>query len=1082
MTTDLIETEGKGSRSLTGKSINRTLYAFHQQQCQNTELKGQPVKTSRTVVVRIATPTDSENQQFTFPARLRDIELVKDLLTDFELARKLIMEDIWADYQRNEAFYIQTAQEVKYAEQHGTEINRFLNEHGEIIPTPFICQECQQPLYVHYYERAEESKKVKHYYLARCLEAEHKKEIKLSTKKTEDGQTIFDVKKFKAQELENYFDKKYVTGSNRSNINNGYERSIKPLELKEMHHQWERSVGVSLRRLAGQDLASFLNKYYNIRQKIREICEENTKRLASNHAKLVKCNITPLAIVLPEIVVSRTELESYNRLVSSYNAWLNEFCWQHNELGEELKEILPKLKRLKGYPSFPLVEKQQAPNNATEEELLARFEALSHSIEEKWLLQSKNLPDEYFIDFLKKHAAWVIWQKLPEQRDILSAPLRKYLKRQEENKVSHKPMVRVGAWLYHFHRQLDKPLSEALQRTHQKIDKKINDLKTHYEARKTGDKENRDIVAYQQLMKWYQAKISFFLTAFHPDYYQDTSFYWDTRGESLDLYGLLRGNPFKKKLSQKTYEITGFDKKLQSNMVLALYINADGKREYYLLLQPLKKDKKKKLLLDSSQRIDPGNPQPGWYGFWKNREGTALSPLTVDFDEEAIIRLPLLFGTRQGRRYLWNWNFPLAQQADLGRLGLSNARIIEKKVALDLKNKHLLKKYKKQEGLYVAITIEKTANHGVLDDKTWRYETIIGVDRGEKIPLVASLIDLNGNPIEQNIQIGVDHYAIQKKHALKVAQQQKTGAAQINVDSKRAKHVADQMIHNAVAQLLDLAQKHNALIVLEDLSRGFGRRGKKTYMTLQQYTKLEDHLIQKAREVGLYPKGDLLSNFRKGILAKVIAQHTSQTCSHCGRVNSKNELTRDLFSTLHKANGSYGVERPDGSILTLSSELTEDLDTLLKNGKSFSQLSKTGKKALVKLLMQELQYRPSQDKFCCLYCGYEAHADAQAALNIGRAWLFVREDEIQAIQQNQKVPDKPLGSKEYQEYKNKKPQAAKTKKSLKKSADLEQSPENQPEDMRDSVSIRQETTYGEFLSRFYQNRIKTGQFLTSSSS
>lgn len=1082
MTTDLIETEGKGSRSLTGKSINRTLYAFHQQQCQNTELKGQPVKTSRTVVVRIATPTDSENQQFTFPARLRDIELVKDLLTDFELARKLVMEDIWADYQENEAFYIQTAQEVEYAEEHGTEVSRFLSEDGELVQTPFICQECQKPLYVHYYERAEEGKKSKPFYLARCLETEHKKGIKLSTKKAEDEQITFDVKKFKAQPLSNHFSAKYITGSKTQN---GYEQCLKPFEVHEMKHAWESSVGTALRQIAARDLAGFLDKYYDIRKAIQKICQENTKQLASNRAKLSKCNITSQALELPEIVVSRTELEYYNRLVSSYNAWLNEVCWQHDELGEELKEILPKLKRLKGYPSFPLVEKQQTQHNATEEELLTQFEALSNRIEEKWLVQSKNLPDEYFIDFLKKHAAWIIWQKLPEQRDILSAPLRKYLKRQEENKVSHKPMVRVGAWLYHFHRQLDKPLSEALQRTHQKIDKKINDLKTHYEARKTGDKENRDIVAYQQLMKWYQAKISFFLTAFHPDYYQDTSFYWDTRGESLDLYGLLRGNPFKKRLTQKTFEIVGFS--LSSNTpqydaLLALYINEAGKREYYMLLQPLKKAKKKKLLLDSSHHFDPENPQAGWYGFWKDKEGTALSPLTVDFDEDAIVRLPLLFGTRQGRRYLWNWNFPLARQSDLGSLGLMNGRIIEKKVSSDLKDEWLLKKYKKQEGLYVAITIEKTANHGVLDDKTWRYETIIGVDRGEKIPLVASLIDLNGNPIKQNIQIGVDHYAIQKKYALKVARHQQTGAAQVNVDSKRAKHVADQMIHNAVAQLLDLAQKHNALIVLEDLSRGFGRRGKKTYMTLQQYTKLEDHLIQKAREVGLYPKGDLLSNFRKGILAKVIAQHTSQTCSHCGRVNSKNELTRDLFSTLHKANGSYGVERPDGSILTLSSELTEDLDTLLKNGKSFSQLSKTGKKALVKLLMQELQYRPSQDKFCCLYCGYEAHADAQAALNIGRAWLFVREDEIQAIQQNQKVPDKPLGSKEYQEYKNKKPQAAKTKKSLKKSADLEQSPENQPEDMRDSVSIRQETTYGEFFSRFYQNRIKTGQFQTSPAS
>ncbi len=1096
------------------KSINKTLYETHKQQSLNTNLKGQPVKSSRTVVVRVADPTNPRfvdvNQKFSFPAREQDIALLKDLLSDFGLARHSVMEDIWQDFQQNEAFYIQEAQEVEYAEKHGTNISRFTTEEGEVISTPFSCQECQKPLYVHYYDPIQDkSKKPKRYYFARCIEETHKRGIKLSDKKdvNDSSKTMFDIKKFKAQPLSNHFSAKYITGSKTKN---SYENCLKPFELPKIKRQWERSVGDSLRQIAARDLAGFLDKYYSVKESIQKTIEHNNKQIDSNSLKygLSKYQVSPLNLSLLSSINGRDDIDAYNRLVSTYNTWLNETCWQHPEYGKELKEALPKLKRLKGYPSFPIIEKEQSRFQYTEEELGLKFEQLIADLEANWHVHLEQLTDGMFHNFLKRHSPRVIWKKLPEYIDDISPPKRLYLKRKDEKQKSQKQPLqfkateRIGNWLFYEYKQKNQPLKTALINTLKRIDQKIGVLKFHYQKQKQNDKENRDIQSYQQLIKWYQAKTTLLLEALHPSLdttsEEQKTLYWEVISQAKDLYGLLRGDPFKKKLERKTFEVVGFSSSgktgktsLQYDAILSIYISEKNVPEYYLLLQPLKKEKKCKFLLNVDERVNLTSLSPGWYGFWKDggNDTTVLSPMEVNFTEEAIIRLPLIFGERQGQRYLWNRIFPLASSTEMGKFRLMNARVIEQSLATDLKDERLRNKYRKQEGLYIAIAFEKVAEHGVLDDKRWQYQTILGVDRGEKIPLVARLLDLDGNPLlvdvengqdpSMGIQIGVDHYAIQKKWAEKIKQQQKIGSAQVNVDSNRGKHVADQMINNAVAQLLDIAKSHNALIVFEDLSRGFGRRGSNTYMTLQQYTRLEDALIRKAQEVGLYPaKGDLLTNCRKGILAKVIAQHTSQTCSACGRINSKDALSKILFSTLHKTDGNYALKRPDGSLLSLKkTDLTEEIDKILKNGQSFQNLTKTARKNLVSLLNQELQYRPTQDQFQCLYCDHKAHADAQAALNIGRAWLFVREEEVKAFRDRSSLPGEAKGSQEHQQYKKQQEKTQKAKNTGRHSNDIEYYPENESEDMQGAKDINQkQVSYADFWSQFYQKRLEQKLF------
>ena len=164
--------------------------------------------------------------------------------------------------------------------------------------------------------------------------------------------------------------------------------------------------------------------------------------------------------------------------------------------------------------------------------------------------------------------------------------------------------------------------------------------------------------------------------------------------------------------------------------------------------------------------------------------------------------------------------------------------------------------------------------------------------------------DNNGNSTHI-IHIGEGYKEKQKAlQAAKEEEQRRAGGYSRKYASK-AKNLADDMVRNSARDILYYAVQNNSLIVLEDLARGFGRQGKRTFMSNRQYTKMEDMLIAKLAYEGLWTyKGKLKAHTTHSYLAKTIAQYTSKTCSNCGFVIT-NAHYEDMLESLFKAESGW---------------------------------------------------------------------------------------------------------------------------------------------------------------------------------
>ncbi|MDR1926629.1 MAG: hypothetical protein LBQ13_02980 [Endomicrobium sp.] len=382
----------------------------------------------------------------------------------------------------------------------------------------------------------------------------------------------------------------------------------------------------------------------------------------------------------------------------------------------------------------------------------------------------------------------------------------------------------------------------------------------------------------------------------------------------------------------------------------------------------------------------------------KNKEKNEVVTLkNLQINTKGAFILPLALGKRLGREYFYNDTYNFENRG----ITLNNARIIKK------------------DGDYsVAITFTKLKGN---DNKNFNneYEHIIGVDRGEKIPVVITITDLDGKRIETIIPEACKSYYIEQKliQQQKGEQQSKKAKYNKNLISK-AKNLADSMVEKVAIELLYYSTKYKGLIVLEGLSRGFGRGGKRTKMSDKQYTKIEDYLKRKLKENGILA-GDVINNTRSGLLGKVIAEHTSTTCSSCGFVYKKEDMKqcindlnlRDKSDNNSSSSSEVWWTKLGGKDISLdviyggydkkqkeSNELEANqiIINLLK-GKNPEELTEVEQKRLINILHKALSPRKTQESYICPICGHEENADEQASLNIARRWIFEKEGEVNAM-------------------------------------------------------------------------------------
>lgn len=908
---------------------------------------------------------------------------LKTLLDDYTGMKKQILSYYREEFKPNSSALMMKAANKNYAERHGIELTPYCDSEGKQLQSGYICRACKQPMSLYERDITLKSGKDKKLFYAKCVKSGCEElpiqleEVKASN--DEDNNFV------------SYSIGKFQDRSIQGPIYTAFIKKESTHYLPKMNHYHAKSVGDILGKSVAGTICSFLDKYQEIIIAHQKVVKDNEKRLESLRELIRKENLDSPAVVLPPQPHTKEGVDSYNEVIARIRMWVNLNLWQKLRLSrDEAKPLL----RLKGFPSFPVVERREN--------------------EVDWwntINEVKKLIDD------KREAGRAFWSGVPEEKRNSILEGYNYLPNENDRKKKEgssdnpkKPAKRqLGDLLLHLEKKYAGDWGKIFDEAWVRIDRKIAGLTSHIEREETRKAE--DAQSKAALTDWLRARASFVLEGLKE---MDEKEFTACELKLQKWYGDLRGNPFAVEAENRVVDIGGFSigsdgHSIQYRTVFAWKHLENGRHEFYLLMNYGKEGR-----LKFTDGTDPNIGK--WQGLLYAGGKAKIVDLTFDPDDEQLIILPLAFGTRQGREFIWNDLLSL----EAGLLKLANGRVIEKTV-------YNRKTGRAEPALYVALTFERRE---VIDPLNIKPVNYIGVDRGENIPAVIALTDPEGCPLPRfkDSSGNATHLLrIREKdkekqrmiQSAKEVEQRRAGGYSRKYASK-ARNLADDMVRNAARDLFYHAVTNDAMLVFEDLARGFGRQGKKTFMSERQYTKMEDWLVAKLAYEGLWTRsGQLRANQNHTYLAKTIAQYTSKTCSSCGFVITTADYDKMLDDIKKTAKGwataLNGKElKVEGQITyynrykrqNVTKDISVELDRLWEEESENSEIHNWTKKRrdeALSLLKKQFSHRPVQEKFICLDCGFETHADEQAALNIARSWLFLKSKEYKKYQSGKKA-------------------------------------------------------------------------------
>lgn len=201
--------------------------------------------------------------------------------------------------------------------------------------------------------------------------------------------------------------------------------------------------------------------------------------------------------------------------------------------------------------------------------------------------------------------------------------------------------------------------------------------------------------------------------------------------------------------------------------------------------------------------------------------------------------------------------------------------------------------YKKNDEYFLAVAIEFKV-------ESRETEYVLGIDRGIcEVASYAVRHKVTGKVVEQGTFDGI----ALREHQRLLEMKQKLSQAKGRRIISGWSNYANNLMHNISKEIVHIADKWTAQVVIEDLSaikngshhkRKFGARkgGFRRMLSRQQYGKLESQLTYKLQSIGL-PKPLM-----------VRAAGTSCTCPKCGSDNKENRLkdTEELRAIFHCQN------------------------------------------------------------------------------------------------------------------------------------------------------------------------------------
>jgi transposase len=725
------------------------------------------------------------------------------------------------------------------------------------------------------------------------------------------------------------------------------------------------AANAMLDNLAG-GLKSFLTRRATVSVEIKKRHDQNQGEWQKELVEIANDKTLKLPKAAPAIDFDNLTLKAidkYNEWVGLVRMWCNLVLIQQHKLTRE-NACLPRY--LKSYPGFPGSQRFRKP--LTIEQTLGELEAAAREQAGKAAKRFAGLKPG-------------IWQAIQER----------FSPAEDEGATDAKPRPRTtGQTVARRFAALirDNPAwtpPQVAEEIIAGIFRATDKLKQHLAA--TGFCERKAII---KLANLYNAAVVFAREPFRASGDYVASHEADIARQKA--FGNLRGALHQPSDESSAIQITGFsvneDGSPNYNGLLVCKTESTGKDSWAFLYCH---QEGQTFQLAAEKAALRGKQLTEWTGFAsrggsrKKAEATAkqLVKARVWVSEKAPPTvLPLAFGTRLGREYLWHFDRNLRTKT---AWVLGNGRLLR----VMPPGRHDLAEF------YLTITMEREVPPVASVSAT----KLIGVDRGEAIPASFAVVDGEGRLLTTGL-IAENYREQQRASNLKKREMQSKRGGYTRGMRSKERNRARALGGEVTRKLLSLAAEHQAPLVLESLSSNIATRGgKNTMMSQMQYTRVLTALVQKFAEAGLF---NLKSKKWDNSFIKLVGPaYTSQTCSACGHVHWS-EFYESLTDTLKPSGEKQWQVTVEGKNRVLPETYTywlrgkgeqvknthERIVELLKD-RPVTRLSKTDRKDLVSLIKNRcFPYRPIQADFQCIVCGHKMNADEQGALNIARKFLF----------------------------------------------------------------------------------------------